>query len=61
MVSCEVADVFTRLDCSRAEAFIGLKDYQFWVRLDVANCLALVQEEIVSDWVETELGFYCLA
>ena len=53
MISCGIANVLTRLDCSQAEAFIGLNDHQFWVQLDAANCLALVREEVVSDWAET--------
>ena len=57
MISCGVSDVFTRLDCSRAEAFIGMNDHQARDWLDVANCLALVGEEVVSYWAETELGF----
>ena len=53
MISCGIADVLMRVDCSRAEAFVCLNYHEFGVQLDVANVSALVWEEIVLDWAET--------
>ena len=57
MISCSLADILHRLYCSQAEAFICLNDHGFGVLLDEANGSALVWEEIVLDWSETEFGF----
>ena len=61
MVSCSIADILPWLYGSRAEAFIGLNYHEFRVIFYQANGSALVWEEIVLDWAETESLFQCVA
>ena len=61
MVSCSISEVFPRLYGSWAEVFVRLNYHEFWVRLDNANGLALVWEEIVADGAEMDLRFKGLA